>query len=434
MHFGQSISVLALAVVAHGHIVMDIPRPYDYDNLNNSPLFEADFPCKQPNGPYTVVEMNHLTSGQQQLVNFKGTAVHGGGSCQFSITTDLKPSRDTKWGVIHTIEGNCPASGMNGQNYPGLDPQHSGKDRYPLVIPPEVPSGQYSLAWTWINQVGGQGEFYMNCAPITVTSDTVADEKSLAYLNSLPPMFVANLQGASQECVTLTGGGKDWVYPDEFKGDSVEKMPGLIPQSWDKTAGCASMTLLGEGSGTMTMPQEATGIDSFPSAPTKAAQDGVIYVVDGEAQPTGGVESPSSPVGGQPIATSAIAVPSNTLDGGVFAPGASSGAEQPQTSFKTVATPTVALPPPTSAVQASVPPTSTGASPSSPSRDGISCPENGKIVCIGTSQWGTCNFGKAVPQALAAGTFCENGTIMAMKLGRRNVHPHFHRRHGSHPF
>ena len=51
-----------------------------------------------------------MAVGSQQSLSFTGSAVHGGGSCQISLTKDLKPTKDTDFRVILSIEGGCPAS------------------------------------------------------------------------------------------------------------------------------------------------------------------------------------------------------------------------------------------------------------------------------------------------------------------------------------
>ena len=179
---------------------MQKPVPYGVDTLNNSPL-GADYPCKQRAGTYEISEMNDIVAGTDQALTFSGTAVHGGGSCQISISKDKEPTVQSQFKVIHSIIGGCP----------GVD---GGPSEFSFQVPKEFPNGEYALAWTWFNKIGNR-EMYMNCAPVTVTGGSDDD----SFFDSLPDMFVANIPDS--ECTTPEG--KDIVFPEG--GDSVETAP-----------------------------------------------------------------------------------------------------------------------------------------------------------------------------------------------------------------
>lgn len=100
--------LLGIATVATGHGVMVEPHPY---NLETEPLLQVKpldasltFPCQ---GQTEHVEKRTtLTAGTTQTVKFWISAVHGGGSCQFSVTYDYPPPADpAKWKTIYTIIG-----------------------------------------------------------------------------------------------------------------------------------------------------------------------------------------------------------------------------------------------------------------------------------------------------------------------------------------
>ena len=148
---------------------MNTPHPYDWPTSppNNSPLGPGDFPCKAATQFITNDQnQNVMAIGDPQTLSFTGSAVHGGGSCQVSLTTDLKPTKDSKWMVIKSIEGGCPASVAG--NLPA-DANGSGASTFQYTIPDGVAPGQYTIAWTWLNKIGNR-EFYMNCGPATVTA------------------------------------------------------------------------------------------------------------------------------------------------------------------------------------------------------------------------------------------------------------------------
>ena len=91
--------------------------------------------------------------GSKQQLSFNGSAVHGGGSCQVSLTTDNPATKNSKWMVIHSIEGGCPARGQAGNMPGGENPTEQGGDKYDYTIPQGVAPGKYTLAWTWFNKV-----------------------------------------------------------------------------------------------------------------------------------------------------------------------------------------------------------------------------------------------------------------------------------------
>ncbi|KAI4209160.1 MAG: hypothetical protein LQ351_007876 [Letrouitia transgressa] len=206
MHFLRSkLVALLVTAFAHadGHLIMKTPVPYGADHLDSNPLLPdgSDFPCKQRSNVYKLIKQNIMQVGQNQSLSFQGQATHGGGACQISLTTDKQPTKQSVWKVILTIEGGCPST------YPGNvgdDPFGYGADQFHFAIPPSVPPGDYTLAWTWFNKIGDR-EMYMNCAPIRVTGASqkrrVGDKPTLddgeviqkRALSSLPDMFVANI-------------------------------------------------------------------------------------------------------------------------------------------------------------------------------------------------------------------------------------------------
>lgn len=155
------IPAIALAFHSEGiaHMILDYPKPFGVPTLNNSPLDAPgkDFPCKQPTGVYDLTQMNYWTAGERQAVSFIGTAVHGGGSCQFSVTTGLQPTKSSQWKVIHSVIGGSPASAAG-----NLEAGHQA-DTFDFEFPRGMPSGRYTFAWTWFNWRGNR-EMYMNCA------------------------------------------------------------------------------------------------------------------------------------------------------------------------------------------------------------------------------------------------------------------------------
>lgn len=158
----MSLTKTALAALlftsVNGHMIMKTPSPMG--NPNNSPLLAdgSDFPCKfsassgSADAFYTG-ETNTMAIGDPQTLSFTGSATHGGGSCQISLTTDLQPTKDSKFMVIKSIEGGCPASVAG--NLPA-DPNGSGASTFQYTIPDGISPGQYTIAWSWLNKIGNR--------------------------------------------------------------------------------------------------------------------------------------------------------------------------------------------------------------------------------------------------------------------------------------
>jgi hypothetical protein len=126
--------------VAFSHMQMSDPSPLrdphsdrasepkDYNILNPLHADGSDFSCKgyQWNTPLTTVAT--YNAGETYEMKLKGSATHGGGSCQISMSCD----NGINFKVLRSIMGGCPLS-----------------DTYDFTIPEQAQSGQCLLAWTW---------------------------------------------------------------------------------------------------------------------------------------------------------------------------------------------------------------------------------------------------------------------------------------------
>ncbi|CAG8940695.1 unnamed protein product [Penicillium salamii] len=228
------LAALLGASMVNAHMIMSTPTPYGMDSLNNSPLAAdgSDFPCKQRDGVYDAPSSETIIGiGESHALAFEGSATHGGGSCQISLTEDLKPSKSSTWKVIKSFEGGCPAN-VEGNLAAGTVDQ----SQFNFTIPDGISAGKYTLAWTWFNRIGNR-EMYMNCAPITVSggSSKRSPEELEKRAASFPPMFVANVNG----CTTKEG--VDIRFPQP--GDDVEydgEATNLAPEGSEACTGTAS--------------------------------------------------------------------------------------------------------------------------------------------------------------------------------------------------
>jgi hypothetical protein len=293
MHFTSALVALAAAgfSAVHAHMLMNIPIPYGKSSLNNSPLNGdgSDYPCKQRGGVYNAEGANTVMPvGSTQQLAFKGSAVHGGGSCQISVTYDKNPTKDSVFKVIHSIIGGCPAKNVDG-NLPS-DPNGGGAGTYSFQIPKDLPPGEVTLAWTWFNKVGNR-EMYMNCAPVTITGSG----GSKSAFNSLPDMFKANIGNG---CSTVPN--KDVDFPNP--GQAISKFGGSPPVP--PTGTCPAGN--GSGSSSSGEPSSNNGATSPASAPTTTATTTAKTYAAGPSE----TALPFNP-GGQFITQSASATPTS---------------------------------------------------------------------------------------------------------------------------
>ena len=163
------VTLLAWANLAQSHILMRDPpsrhskyseyyRANNMVNYNlNSPLYVQpdffSFPCKGfSKGPAT-----QTITGNKVRVTLEGTATHGGGHCQFGISYN-----DQDFLVLRTVFSSCMLDGMS----------------YEFDLPPNTPSGDTTVFWTWINRIGNR-EYYMECADVRVENGNTNQDVEL---------------------------------------------------------------------------------------------------------------------------------------------------------------------------------------------------------------------------------------------------------------
>ncbi|KAJ5280351.1 hypothetical protein N7478_005723 [Penicillium angulare] len=381
--YAKSILIAALsASIANAHMIMTKPVPYGKDTLNNSPLAAdgSDFPCKLRSDTYAVSEQNVMVIGESQPLTFEGSATHGGGSCQISLTTDLTPTKDTDWQVIKSFEGGCPAN-VDGNLSGGatmVDPY-----TFNFTIPDGIAAGKYTLAWTWFNRIGNR-EMYMNCAPVTVQSGSSSKrseeveakpvDKVQKRSSSYPPMFVANVNGCT------TSEGVDIRFPQP--GDDIEYLGEAANLAKEGSTACTgTATFAGSG-------DTASGSDS----------------------------SSSSGSGSDSSSTSTSATQASTA----------TASQAPEPAATTTAAPTSdPAPQPTASSASTVSPASPSSSTSSSTGTlSGSCSPEGEWNCIAGSSFQRCAEGVwSVAQQMASGTECTSGktsdlTVVASKRAR----------------
>jgi len=292
-------SVLAALAVAffssaNAHMILLTPPPYG--SPNSSPLDPSgsNFPCKATSNSGGTI--TNMAIGSKQQLSFKGSAVHGGGSCQVALTTDNPATKNSKWMVIHSIEGGCPARGQGGNE--GDNANQVDPDKYDYTIPQGISPGKYTLAWTWFNKIGNR-EMYMNCASIQVTGgsskrDTALDktaEYSIPELServtpNFPSLFVANVPPT--DCTTTDSA--DLQFPDP--GQSVEKA-GTGQLAPPKGPKCGAADTSASASSGSSGGSSGAGSGAAPSAAAGGAGSSGVSVSSGLA-PSGAAGGSSS--------------------------------------------------------------------------------------------------------------------------------------------
>lgn len=101
----------------------------DYNMLNPLNADGSNYPCKGYNSQSGLSSVATYAAGSKQTLRLKGSATHGGGSCQISLSCD----NGSNFQVVKSIIGGCPLS-----------------DSYDFTVPSDIPAASNCLlAWTW---------------------------------------------------------------------------------------------------------------------------------------------------------------------------------------------------------------------------------------------------------------------------------------------
>ena len=414
----KTLTAAFLFGAANAHFYITYPPPIPGSNPKNPLLATgANFPCHAAD--LTQGTVTDLQAGQVVPLEFglgagANTAVHGGGSCQISVsykteTTDLQ--NPSNWYVLQSFIGGCPTDFTsnldNAVMCPGSYPDCVNNINF--TVPSEVANGNAILAWTWFNNIGDR-EMYMNCAKVTLSGGQ-------NQLSELPAMMAANIGNG---CATTESTNVDFPDPGKYV---VKEQTFNFPTKLAVGSACGT----GSGSASITAMAYIGGADQV--APTNLpAPDtvGGANPPDGNAGGAGGAASPATSTAGSGDASSTVASTPATAtatagsgsgsgsspSGGVFAPGASSAAGATTLATSTsgsAATPAAASP-------AAAGTGTSGGSGSSGSGSGscpsgsVACTASG-FYCISATTFGECAYGCAIPMQVAAGTQCSDGAI-----------------------
>ncbi|KAI1329366.1 hypothetical protein F5Y16DRAFT_108042 [Xylariaceae sp. FL0255] len=398
---------LMMAVLAAGsataHMNMKSPPPLMYKGNPNtspgdadysltSPITGAQYPCKgylSKLGTPEGASVATYAPGQSSTIELEGSASHGGGSCQISLSYD----QGKTFTVIQSIIGNCPTSAGGS---------------FPFTIPSDAQTGPAVLSWSWVNKIGNR-EFYQNCASITIGGSSkrtaISARSSVAYADR-PQIFTANLGGNDQYC---TKEGVDTVYPEPGP-DVVDTATSPGPAIMCATgANAPEGSTSGSGSSSGSSVSSAGSDSSSSSSESSSDLASAVTPSGGVFLTTGGTIVSTSSESSEPPASSAAPSDSSSSSS---APAASSDSSTPVLS-------------PTSASSA---PVQSGSSNSSGAMTGP-CTDEGAWNCIGGSSFQRCASEQwSAVQPMAAGTQCTPGisdTLSQVKRRRDRVLRHF---------
>ncbi|KAF8460605.1 hypothetical protein BDZ91DRAFT_664199, partial [Kalaharituber pfeilii] len=170
------------------------------DGLDLDPLSDtgSNYPCFVTDGGSG--ELPVFEPGSTQKIELRGSAVHGGGSCQISFTYDNPPTKNSVFRVVKSFQGACPlgVSGNLAANPNNVLPA------LPFTVPEDMPAGVAVVAWTWFNKIGNR-EMYMRCAPVKIGGSNTDTSK----FETLPEILKANIGNG---CTTREGA--DIKFPD----------------------------------------------------------------------------------------------------------------------------------------------------------------------------------------------------------------------------
>ena len=384
------ISVAALALLASmpgvlAHIDMQDPPPIRHKLNKFATSVDNDYtaPVKEICKGYQKLSGADLTpvakweAGSQQKFTLGGSAVHGGGSCQASISED----GGATFKAIKTYIGDCPhADGAAGT--------------FDFTVPKETKPGPVLFAWTWFNKVGNR-EMYMNCASIEITGGG-------SGLSSYPNTFIANIANG---CTTADG--KDVEIPNPGKDVVISPKAATAPPVGSSCGPAGPSPPTEKKPETVAPPPVDKTVTPPPvdktAPPPPVDKTAIPPPVDKTAPPPPVDKTvPPPPVGQKP----------------------ENGTTPPQTSPPIVDPPKeVKMPvdvnaPPSSVPTTQPPPKNEKNAPPPPPPAGGSC-TTGSITCTSETTWSLCTNGSPVPMgAVAAGTKCVGGAITKRSLIR----------------
>lgn len=424
----KTLLLALLTTTGRAHMVMNLPTPF-------SPELATTFPLDPPGGRFPFpctgltgfASRTRLVPGTTTTVNFTGAAPHGGGSCQFGINYHTNPAGGpysvddpSHWKTIYTIIGGCPAVTAGNLEhapfYRGLDPDGrpdavrcggaEGVDcirQFEVPIPKGLPAGNATFAWVWYNRITA-GEVYMTCSPIVVE----AEDGDEAFVEELPSMFFANIEGYTNCSTSKTGEqgvfniprpgrfGVQLVEPDPKAAGDCEVAPPAVFETQEVST--ATATVIQPSAGftiTVTLTVTAGNTNLSPSSSGFFNSTRTTTASVGTTTTTMAVPSSSGFFTSTRTITASVGTTTTTV--------LPSSAPPPTPSTPSTPSTPIFLPPSTPS-----PPPRPADDPKPP------CPQPGQLVCLGDKAFAICDpFGVVgAVQHLNPEQMCVDGRVV----------------------
>lgn len=258
-----------------------------------SPLVASGtYPCKgylkSADDP-TMAPITSWSAGGTYNYTVAGSATHGGGSCQLSMSYDNGQS----WAVIFSYIGGCMVEGATTE----------------FTLPADAPSGEAIFSWSWFNQLGNR-EMYQNCAVVTITNGGSGLSPSV-----YPTPFVANADVNS--CSTVEG--TDIVFPEP--GPNVKYGGKYAGGNAQPGTGITGSNCYGPGAqGGSTSPDTGAGSGSGSAPSASASASAAASSSSAWAEPS----AASSAAASWEQSSAASAQPTQSHPAGPYGPGSGS--------------------------------------------------------------------------------------------------------------
>ena len=361
----------------------------DIDYSLSSPISLPEYPCK-----HTQIspKKTALTAGSTIQVLMAGSAPHGGGICQYTLSYDNKIFISIK-----DVVGPCMIDSLT----------------YPVTIPANVPNGNAVFMWTWINRLGNR-EYYTNCADVVISGSTGSNFKG-------PQLLVADIQGT----IVPEGVGIETVAIPLMNKRPIISFSSNVPAPFLGVGQAPTDTGSDSGSGT-TVTTTIAPVGTTASAITTAAP------IQTSATSSGPTDVPASAFCGD-VSINSLSTGGSCASGLCCSKYGYCGDEADycgtgcQGAFGQCGTQTSAptetntQPPVVEAPIDSPPPVPTMPATYPPPQGTCT---NGVIICSSLIEFSTCVWGTWVPQPMAAGTNCQtNGDSISIVFAGESTNP-----------